>query len=171
MTGRGGEIHMLGWLLRRHCKKIQLLLPWYANGTLSGEEWAQVEAHLARCRRCRRELEGFQRLQARVQSALEGPHLEPSEDLISHTLEQVLLEEEAEKLKRRLEEELLKLLQMSAREAEGPEGPKRQRLGELHINFFLLGFSLGVAYERGRLPFEAELTTLGLPLSKIKGKI
>jgi anti-sigma factor RsiW len=32
------------------------LLPWYANGTLAGEERANVEAHLESCERCRQEL-------------------------------------------------------------------------------------------------------------------
>jgi Putative zinc-finger len=32
------------------------LLPWYANGTLAGEERARVEKHLESCERCRQEL-------------------------------------------------------------------------------------------------------------------
>jgi len=42
---------------------------------------------------------------------------------------------------------------------------------QLNFGLFALGFSLGVAYERGRLPFEAELSALGLPLAKIRGRI
>ena len=32
------------------------LLPWLANGTLAGAERQEVEAHVATCERCRREL-------------------------------------------------------------------------------------------------------------------
>ena len=40
------------------------LLPWYANGTLTGSERAKVERHLAECLACRRELEGLRVLHA-----------------------------------------------------------------------------------------------------------
>jgi predicted anti-sigma-YlaC factor YlaD len=33
------------------------LLPWYVNGTLKGEELAFVTEHVARCERCRREVD------------------------------------------------------------------------------------------------------------------
>ena len=36
--------------------QAQRLLPWYANGTLEGEELASVEAHLAECAECREDL-------------------------------------------------------------------------------------------------------------------
>jgi anti-sigma factor RsiW len=35
---------------------VQLLLPWHVNGTLSIEETARVEAHLAECDDCRHDL-------------------------------------------------------------------------------------------------------------------
>jgi anti-sigma factor RsiW len=40
------------------------LLPWYVNGTLETGERAQLEAHLAQCLRCRRELDAQRALQA-----------------------------------------------------------------------------------------------------------
>jgi anti-sigma factor RsiW len=35
---------------------VQQLLPWHVNGTLTPDESAQVEAHLAECRDCREDL-------------------------------------------------------------------------------------------------------------------
>ncbi len=40
----------------RDHETIEALLPWYVNGTLTDEERAQVEAHLAHCRRCREDV-------------------------------------------------------------------------------------------------------------------
>jgi anti-sigma factor RsiW len=40
------------------------LLPWYVNGTLEAAERAQLDAHLAQCLRCRRELDAQRALQA-----------------------------------------------------------------------------------------------------------
>jgi anti-sigma factor RsiW len=36
--------------------RVELLLPWYVNATLPAGERAEVEAHLARCTRCKSEL-------------------------------------------------------------------------------------------------------------------
>lgn len=36
---------------------VDALLPWYVNGTLSGDERAFVAEHVARCDRCRREID------------------------------------------------------------------------------------------------------------------
>lgn len=44
------------------------LLPWHANGTLTGEERRLVEAHLDQCPRCRRELAFLQRLREMIKS-------------------------------------------------------------------------------------------------------
>lgn len=44
------------------------LLPWYLNGTLAADERQRIEAHLAQCLRCRRELE----LQRELQAVLAG---------------------------------------------------------------------------------------------------
>ncbi len=51
------------------------LLPWYANGTLEGEDRARVESHLAGCDRCRAEVEGLRELRAALKrgEAAEGP--------------------------------------------------------------------------------------------------
>jgi Putative zinc-finger len=53
------------------------LLPWYVNGTLAGEERRRVEAHLASCLACRREvaeLEGLRRdVKAAAAQAPPGP--------------------------------------------------------------------------------------------------
>ena len=45
-------------------RSVQALLPWYAAGALDAAERARVEAHLAVCARCRRELAFDRRLQA-----------------------------------------------------------------------------------------------------------
>ena len=42
------------------------LLPWLANGTLGGAERQEVEAHVATCERCRRELAYLQSLRSSV---------------------------------------------------------------------------------------------------------
>jgi len=45
-------------------RSVQALLPWYAAGSLDAGERARVEAHLAVCARCRRELAFDRGLQA-----------------------------------------------------------------------------------------------------------
>lgn len=42
--------------------EISPLLPWYANGSLQGEEFNRVKAHVKVCLSCRRELVGLQNL-------------------------------------------------------------------------------------------------------------
>lgn len=49
-------------------EEIQALLPWYANGTLEGEELSLVEEHLAGCSRCRREAQEQRALAAEIQA-------------------------------------------------------------------------------------------------------
>ena len=51
MTAQRGHTHST----RLH-QEVWELLPWYANGTLEREEAAEVEAHLASCPACQREL-------------------------------------------------------------------------------------------------------------------
>lgn len=135
------------------CHKVRELLPWFVNGTLTGEEQAMVEQHLRRCRRCRAEVEELRETRLELGETLD--ELKPSARLLKETLE--LIDAEA-----RLKEELLKILRLP---------PAERPMKELNFRLFALGFSLGVAYERGRLPFEAKLSALGLPLAKIKGRI
>jgi anti-sigma factor RsiW len=45
-------------------KVVDVLLPWFVNGTLEDEERALVEQHLRQCERCRREVEWLQELHA-----------------------------------------------------------------------------------------------------------
>ena len=45
-------------------KVVDVLLPWFVNGTLDDEERALVEQHLGQCERCRREVEWLQELHA-----------------------------------------------------------------------------------------------------------
>ncbi|HIC95898.1 TPA: zf-HC2 domain-containing protein [Candidatus Bipolaricaulota bacterium] len=140
------------------CRKIRELLPWYVNGTLRGEELAEVERHLRRCRRCRAEVEELRELQAGLEQAL--GELRPTAELLERTLN--LIEAEM-----RFEEQLLRLLISALPRAQ----EERRELGRVNFGLFVLGFSLGVAYERGRMPFEAELSALGLPLARLKGRI
>ena len=53
----------------------ETLLPWYANDTLTGEERALVERHLADCAHCRAELELLKAIRGEVRSldAAPGP--------------------------------------------------------------------------------------------------
>lgn len=51
------------------------LLPWYVNGTLEGNERAQVEAHLSACLPCRRELEAQRALQSAMLVSQRDPEL------------------------------------------------------------------------------------------------
>jgi anti-sigma-K factor RskA len=43
-------------------KVVDVLLPWFVNGTLESEERALVERHLVDCKRCRREVEWLREL-------------------------------------------------------------------------------------------------------------
>jgi len=45
-------------------KVADALLPWFANGTLDGEERAFVERHVAQCPRCRQEVDWLRKLYA-----------------------------------------------------------------------------------------------------------
>jgi hypothetical protein len=49
-------------------EQTQELLPWYANGTLSAEEVALIDAHLAECAECTAELESERALTLKVAS-------------------------------------------------------------------------------------------------------
>jgi anti-sigma factor RsiW len=56
-------------------RATQELLPWYVNGTLEGDERAQVEAHLSACLPCRRELEAQRALQTALSVSPRDPEL------------------------------------------------------------------------------------------------
>lgn len=45
-------------------KVVDVLLPWFVNGTLEGEELELVQRHLAECPRCRHEVEWLRELHA-----------------------------------------------------------------------------------------------------------
>lgn len=45
-------------------KVVDVLLPWYVNGTLEGDELAFVQTHLGRCASCQREVEWLRELNA-----------------------------------------------------------------------------------------------------------
>ena len=62
----GGRI-MAGRILRFDVtahKSVEMLLPWFVNGTLAGDELSQVEQHLRECPHCKREVEWLRGLQA-----------------------------------------------------------------------------------------------------------
>ena len=59
-------------------KVVDVLLPWYVNGTLEDDERALVQQHLAQCERCRREVEWLQELQAACAAAAAVPGASPA---------------------------------------------------------------------------------------------
>jgi len=59
----------------RHAEAFELL-PWYANGTLRGDELGRVTAHLDSCLTCRRELEMLQALRRAVRAPAEDRRCE-----------------------------------------------------------------------------------------------
>lgn len=59
-----------------------LLLPWYAEGTLSQEEHRRVEAHLRECQTCRQELADIRKIQQRV-STFYAEQPRPSPDVFA----------------------------------------------------------------------------------------
>ena len=68
-------------------KVVDVLLPWFVNGTLESEERALVQQHLGQCERCRREVEWLQDLQAACAAAA-APGASPA----VHHLRQRLME-------------------------------------------------------------------------------
>ncbi|MCS7198334.1 MAG: zf-HC2 domain-containing protein [Candidatus Bipolaricaulota bacterium] len=75
--------------MRFRCpQELRELLPWYANGTLAEEERAKVEAHLARCAHCRRELQEIRQIKGLVALSVEGVP-EPTEELLAQTVERI----------------------------------------------------------------------------------
>lgn len=69
-------------------QEIIELLPWYANATLEGEERRTVEAHLAECRECAREVESLAAMRRAV-VALANQAPEPSPHLLNRSLAEI----------------------------------------------------------------------------------
>lgn len=59
-------------------KTVEMLLPWFVNGTLGGDELAQVEQHLHECQQCRGEVEWLRKLQASDSDSDAVPDASPS---------------------------------------------------------------------------------------------
>lgn len=68
-------------------KVVDVLLPWFVNGTLEGDERALVEQHLGHCQRCRQEVEWLRELQAACATAA-VPGASPAIRRIHETLMQ-----------------------------------------------------------------------------------
>lgn len=75
--------------MKNRCsQEFKELLPWYVNGTLTGDERAKVEAHSALCVNCQRELSKLQVLKAMIAETAESL-LEPSARLFEKTVERI----------------------------------------------------------------------------------
>lgn len=61
-----------------------LLLPWYLNGTLAGDELRRMERHLAECGDCRAEAAEWRTLRGELRAAVEARPA-PSPDLFART--------------------------------------------------------------------------------------
>jgi len=67
-------------------EEIDLLLPWYVNGTISEEDRHRVEEHLHECNQCQKEVLFLKRLGEAVETE---PLLAPSHGLLQNTLEHI----------------------------------------------------------------------------------
>jgi hypothetical protein len=72
----------------RNHEEIAALLPWYVNGTLSGEEVSAVETHLADCASCQQERQALLFLASAVKASSEALPL-PSADLMERVMARV----------------------------------------------------------------------------------
>ena len=65
MSAKGGPMsgQVLPFDAATH-KVVDVLLPWFVNGTLDGDERELVEQHLGQCKRCQQEVQWLQELQA-----------------------------------------------------------------------------------------------------------
>jgi anti-sigma-K factor RskA len=72
MTGRVLQLD-----LAAH-KVADVLLPWFVNGTLEGDERAFVEQHVSRCGRCQREVEWLRGLHAACIAGEAAPGAAPA---------------------------------------------------------------------------------------------
>lgn len=57
---------------------VQLLLPWFVNGTLDATEAADVRAHLEQCPHCRNEVQALQGFRATYAESQPAPDPEPA---------------------------------------------------------------------------------------------
>ncbi|HTQ00485.1 MAG TPA: zf-HC2 domain-containing protein [Casimicrobiaceae bacterium] len=80
-------------------KVVDVLLPWYVNGTLEREERELVQKHLAQCERCRREAEWLRELQAAASVAAAAPGASPA---VQQLRSRLMAPRAAPGLKRRL---------------------------------------------------------------------
>jgi anti-sigma factor RsiW len=69
-------------------QQINELLPWYANGTLAGEERREVEQHLGTCRECARACHEFRAL-GRVTAELDAEIPEMPAGMLADALRQI----------------------------------------------------------------------------------
>ncbi len=75
--------------MRFRCsQELRELLPWYANNTLTEEERVKIEAHLAQCERCQRELREIGQIKGLIALSIKGAP-EPSETLLAQTVERI----------------------------------------------------------------------------------
>jgi hypothetical protein len=67
---------------------VDALLPWFVNGTLSREELAFVQGHLAECEHCRREIDWLRELHAACAAAAAAPGSAPAVRHLRRRLEE-----------------------------------------------------------------------------------
>jgi anti-sigma factor RsiW len=67
-------------------KVVDVLLPWFVNGTLEGDELAFVQQHLVECARCQREVEWLREFHAACVAAAAVPE---SSDGVRHLRRQL----------------------------------------------------------------------------------
>ena len=85
-------------------REVDLLLPWYVNGTLSVEEAQRVERHLVLCTSCQKEMETLRGIQSAViRSSEEVP--EPSPRAIDRVLNRIAAEERLRQVERSVRRE------------------------------------------------------------------
>ena len=71
-------------------EELDLLLPWYVNGTLDRAEQIMMERHVSQCERCRRNAEVLRRMQAAVNDEVPTPMV--PRDRIDELIEAVVTE-------------------------------------------------------------------------------
>ncbi|NOX42634.1 MAG: hypothetical protein GXP19_02730 [Gammaproteobacteria bacterium] len=84
--------------LKSEHDSIDALLPWYINGTLSPEEYSQVEKHMETCRQCRTAITELQSMQIVVQQSTDTALVERKnlQDVLSR-IDQIPVESAARK--------------------------------------------------------------------------